>query len=518
MSDQSAGPGYWQASDGKWYPPESHPDAIAQQAAPVPPTPTPTNPSIPNPATPGAVGQQASPSPGSTATPPGPGYLQDTPTESGSSKPIYLRAWFLIAAGLLVVIGLAVAVGAGSDDDVAVTADDATSQGSAQDGDSNGSESDSAAESDTDDAAGSDNDSGEDPQPQTTTTAPIDFGDAGSVGSPWSFDATTPVVFDTYGDADGSLWNAEIGSIRDVTATVLETNQYNDPPPDNVVFAGFDVSMMLIAASKEPLSVGFNVQWEIVGGATASVYDSSTIETENYGCGSTPDEFDDWSEAFAGGVMTGLICIPIPAEDLGHPDTKVALNFGSNRVYFAAGGATADAYATPDAFVRADVSADRDGSRFAPWAMGEIASVIFDSYGDADGSVWDIKAGPIQDITADVLAENQFNDAPPEGTFFAGFDIEMTLVSAEVEPLSVGFNMTWEIVGGQTARAYAPSTINTGSYGCGVIPNEFDDYAEVFAGGTVTGTICIPLPIADLGDPNTEVSINFSDSRVYFGP
>jgi len=36
MSDVSGGDGWWQASDSKWYPPESHPDA----AAPVAPAPT----------------------------------------------------------------------------------------------------------------------------------------------------------------------------------------------------------------------------------------------------------------------------------------------------------------------------------------------------------------------------------------------------------------------------------------------------------------------------------------------
>ena len=33
MSDSSQGPGWWQASDGRWYPPQSHP---TQQAAPPP--------------------------------------------------------------------------------------------------------------------------------------------------------------------------------------------------------------------------------------------------------------------------------------------------------------------------------------------------------------------------------------------------------------------------------------------------------------------------------------------------
>jgi hypothetical protein len=39
MSDVSQGPGWWQASDEKWYPPEQHPD---RQNPPTPPPPGPT--------------------------------------------------------------------------------------------------------------------------------------------------------------------------------------------------------------------------------------------------------------------------------------------------------------------------------------------------------------------------------------------------------------------------------------------------------------------------------------------
>lgn len=44
MSDTSQGPGWWIASDGKWYPPES-----AQPAAPQPPAPQPPAPQMPPP-------------------------------------------------------------------------------------------------------------------------------------------------------------------------------------------------------------------------------------------------------------------------------------------------------------------------------------------------------------------------------------------------------------------------------------------------------------------------------------
>ena len=37
MSEQSQGPGWWQASDGRWYPPEQHPDHQAAGAPAYPP-------------------------------------------------------------------------------------------------------------------------------------------------------------------------------------------------------------------------------------------------------------------------------------------------------------------------------------------------------------------------------------------------------------------------------------------------------------------------------------------------
>ncbi|MEY2435021.1 MAG: hypothetical protein QOC92_4746, partial [Acidimicrobiaceae bacterium] len=34
MSDSTQGPGWWQAADGKWYPPEQHPDFQPAATAP----------------------------------------------------------------------------------------------------------------------------------------------------------------------------------------------------------------------------------------------------------------------------------------------------------------------------------------------------------------------------------------------------------------------------------------------------------------------------------------------------
>lgn len=62
MSDTAQGPGWWQASDGRWYPPESHPQAVASQpASPAPGSVV------------GGAPGMAAPAPGSaTGGPPGP--------------------------------------------------------------------------------------------------------------------------------------------------------------------------------------------------------------------------------------------------------------------------------------------------------------------------------------------------------------------------------------------------------------------------------------------------------------
>lgn len=169
--------------------------------------------------------------------------------------------------------------------------------------------------------------------------------------------------------------------------------------------------------------------------------------------------------------------------------------------------------------VEADDATGRFGTREEPLAFDQPVDVTWASFGDGDGSVWTTTIGPPRDITDQVLATNQFNDPPPDGVRFVGFEAELTLVEATKEPLAPAFNFSWEILGGATARVYGPTTIETPSFGCGVTPNSFDDFDEVFAGGTLTGTVCVPIPTEDLDHPDTRVSLNFSDGdRAIFGP
>lgn len=93
MSDMQQGPGWWQASDGKWYPPESQPSASPPQWPAGSPPPT----GMPLPSAP--VGGPA----------------------PRRKKPLWKRWWFLVAVGV-VVIGVIAAIASPNDDDKSSTA------------------------------------------------------------------------------------------------------------------------------------------------------------------------------------------------------------------------------------------------------------------------------------------------------------------------------------------------------------------------------------------------------------
>lgn len=82
MSDAPQGAGWWQASDGRWYPPESHPDARSQQP---PPGPSPTTPPSAGPASPppGPTTPPSGPPPGQPPMPGGPAAGQPPGPPSG---------------------------------------------------------------------------------------------------------------------------------------------------------------------------------------------------------------------------------------------------------------------------------------------------------------------------------------------------------------------------------------------------------------------------------------------------
>jgi hypothetical protein len=87
MSDTSQGDGWWQASDGKWYPPHLHPD---YRVPAPPPTSAPQTPPAPTTATP-----PTQPAPATPVSGPAVAF----------AKSIGTTTWVMLGGGLLVVLG-----------------------------------------------------------------------------------------------------------------------------------------------------------------------------------------------------------------------------------------------------------------------------------------------------------------------------------------------------------------------------------------------------------------------------
>jgi hypothetical protein len=97
MSDQSQGPGWWMASDGKWYPPETHPDYTPP---PPPPPPGPSASASPQ------LGGWAAPSPQPSAqSGPAPATRAAAQSAPATGRPIEPAWWLLGLATVGSVVG-----------------------------------------------------------------------------------------------------------------------------------------------------------------------------------------------------------------------------------------------------------------------------------------------------------------------------------------------------------------------------------------------------------------------------
>ena len=227
----------------------------------------------------------------------------------------------------------------------------------------------------------------------------------------FAYDASVPVVFSRPGEADGSVWNVQVAAPRDITDVVMaKNNSFDDAPPEGVRFVGFDVEMTLASAKTEPLRTGINFSWELLGGSTDAIYDSRTME-DVVECRRAPNELGIRDEVFVGGTIAGVVCIPLPTEDLDSPDTAVAMNFDGDRVVFAINGARPDP---------AEVAQSRQGFIGRPLGYGSPVPVTLGGQGRSARSVWNVTVGEPRDVSDVFAQDNDFNDPALDGVTFLG--------------------------------------------------------------------------------------------------
>ena len=164
-----------------------------------------------------------------------------------------------------------------------------------------------------------------------------------------------------------------------------------------------------------------------------------------------------------------------------------------------AASTTTEAPATTEASATTTTKAPAEGTLGDPVPPGTWARI---------GAVDAVVLAFIPNATDLVLAENEFNDSPAPGNRFVIWRVAVANAGEVATPLLS--ELSFSVVG-PSAVAYDSSAY------CGVIPDEFDQFRDVFPGGTVEGNLCWEVAEDDADDLLLLIDeFGFSSDRVVF--
>ena len=283
----------------------------------------------------------------------------------------------------------------------------------------------------------------------------------------------------------GAGWRLQVLEVLpDGAAAVAAENEFNEPPPAGSTFTLVKVALGYYGLN-DPSSA-FQ--------PTISAVGASNLELESF-CGTLPNELDLFVDVFSGGVVVGNLCFVTTTPDATSLQLyAVGDYFESDEVFLRANG-TATGVDPMATLTGPQAGAVSTPARLSPTTLSTAVDV---------GAGWSMTVtGAARDITDLVMAENQFNEPAPAGFRFIGVDV--TYAYSGTEPSSA-YQVTTKAVGEGNVELQA---------GCGVISGEIDIFTDVFAGGTVAGTICFVVPSAN---PSMIVyaSADFDTSPVMF--
>jgi hypothetical protein len=380
-----------------------------------------------------------------------------------AGEPPRMKLWmWMLAAVVVVAAGVGIAViAANKDDDEAVTPATTEEEPADTTVESTSPEAtDSVPSDDTTETVPVTEPAEEDTTPDTAPPSSDEVADApaGLIG-----DRDKPVAVGSIADIGGG-WRLQILNVNpDAADAIIAENQFNEPPPAGSTFTLVTVALGYFGL--EDPKTTFETTISAVG--------ASNVELSGT-CGVVPQELNTFGEMFSGGVVQGNICFVTTPED------AASLQVYGSGDFFGGDAVFMDASKPPTGAVpMASLSGPQPGAastpdRLAPIAIGTSADI---------GAGWQLTVtGPASDITDTVQAENQFNDPPPDGFRFVGVPVAYTYGGA----------------GSASAFAVTANAVGSGNLSlqnnCGVIPGEFDLSADVFAGGSVSGTVCFIAP------------------------
>lgn len=329
--------GWWQASDGNWYPPESHPDP-AYRARFVPATPpAPTvplgmaPPSAPGPVTPpvqdapapgfgpppatGGFGQPPVPAgpgfgppsgpPSGPGGPGGPGVqplASPAPSSGGSAGKVVLIAVLAVVALLVAGVGVVVLTRGGGDGEVAVAdADTETTAGRS-----------SSASSSEEETAPPTSRSVTTRAVATTEKAPstTKAAVAGSREQPLALGQTFTLRDPAEGDVEVTI-NA---FVADADAAMAGANMFNQPPAAGSRYTLVNATFTYRAGTEKTSAKG------ITFAVAMSAFGTSAVEIPSYSCVAVPpDAINSLAEVLDGGTVAGNTCFLMPVADATGP-------------------------------------------------------------------------------------------------------------------------------------------------------------------------------------------------------
>lgn len=149
--------------------------------------------------------------------------------------------------------------------------------------------------------------------------------------------------------------------------------------------------------------------------------------------------------------------------------------------------------------VEPEVAAGGDtGTRSEPLAAGSTVTV-----GD-----WSVTVGATSlDASAEIAAENSFNDPPADGHAFVMAPVDLTYLGDGSDTPWVSLSFT--LVGGDG---------NTYDERCGVIPSPLRDISEMYTDASASGNVCVEIAEAALDGAAWRVteSFSFDDAEARF--
>lgn len=124
------------------------------------------------------------------------------------------------------------------------------------------------------------------------------------------------------------------------------------------------------------------------------------------------------------------------------------------------------------------------------------------------GEGWELTVNAyVPDATADVLAEDEFNEPPDDGFQYALATVAVTYNGSD--PTTSMFEVDVGVMG--------PDGFETDMFSCPAIaPKELDTAAEVSPGDTVTGNVCFMLPTATAASMVMYGTAGFVNDDIYF--